>query len=220
LVFFDISFKREFTYRKYGIIFPENYFMKKFLVLLLPVLFIACQKETVVKPAPVPHPAMHYTDLGNVSIKFGQQKAVNIDGDGVNDLLFSTMLVGDPILRRDRRQYYVNAAFHVFLLTNVQEQAPVLNNGDAITISNPSGYNWFNSSSVVLAEKIIEETGPEDWEGSWKDVDHKYLPVQIRKNDLRYNGWVEISFKTNTEEMILHRSAIATEAGKTVMAGH
>ena len=194
--------------------------MKKIFVSLLPVFLIACNKEISSPPAPPVYPTMHYTDLGNVSIKFGQQKVINLDGDNTIDLLFSTVLVGDPVLRRDRRQYYVNAGFDVFLLTNNLEQTPILNSGDGITKNDQTGYNWFNASSVLLAEKIIEETGPDHWEGNWKNADHKYIPVQVRKNNLRYNGWVEASFRTVSEELVLHRAAIATEAGKTVKAGY
>jgi hypothetical protein len=84
----------------------------------------------------------------------------------------------------------------------------------------PIGYNWFNASSVMLAEKIIEEAGPDHWEGNWKNASHKYLAIQLRKDDLRYNGWVELSFKTDTEELTLHRAAITTEPGKTITAGY
>jgi hypothetical protein len=193
--------------------------MKKILVLLLPVLLIACEKEICFRPLPPGNPQMRYTNLGNASVNFTRHESVNLDGDNVVDLLFSTMLVGDPVLRRDRRQYYVNAEFNVFLLTNNQEQTPVLNYGDAITINDHPGYHWFNASSVLLAEKIVEETGASHWEGNWKNANHKFIPVQLRKNNLRYNGWVEASFKTGTEELILHRAAVATEAGKTAIAG-
>lgn len=200
---------------------PENYFMKKIFLFLLPVLLVtACDdKEIIVQPPPQSHPPMKYTSLNNVAIKFGQQKSLDIDGDHTVDLLFSSILVGDPILRRDRRQYYVNAAFNVYSLVNGQEQTPRLESGDPILVVDHPGFNWFNASSIMLAEKIIEETGPAHWEGNWKDAAHGYMPVQIRKNDLVYNGWVEMSFNTNTEELILHRAAICSEAGKNIKAG-
>jgi len=44
----------------------------------------------------------------------------------------------------------------------------------------------------MLAEKIIEEAGPDHWEGNWKNASHKHLAIQLRKGDLRYNGWVEL----------------------------
>ncbi len=194
--------------------------MKKILALAIPVLLIAsCKKENTNHPPPLSHPEMRYTDLKNVSVKFGQQKSLDINGDNSIDLLFSTALVGDPVFRRDKRRYYVNASFDVFSLVNEEEETPVLNNGDAVTIRKHPGFNWYNASSLILAEKIIEETGPAHWEGNWKNASHKYFAVQVRKNDLLYNGWIEASFKTDTEELILHRAAIAVEPGKDIKAG-
>jgi len=95
----------------------------------------------------------------------------------------------------DKRRYFVTASFDVFSLVNEQEETPALNKEDAITISNPPGFNWYNASSLVLAEKFIEETGPAHWEGNWKNADHKYLPVQVRKNNFRHNGWVRFLLK-------------------------
>lgn len=194
--------------------------MKIFFGLLLPVLLLtACDDKDIIQPPIQVHPQMRYTELNNVTIKFGQQKSLDIDGDNTKDLLFSTVLVGDPIARVDKRRYFVTASFDVFSLVNEQEETPALNKEDAITISNPPGFNWYNASSLVLAEKIIEETGPAHWEGNWKNADHHYLPVQVRNNNLRYNGWVEVSFKMDSGELILHRAAVAVEAGRDVKAG-
>ena len=194
--------------------------MKKFSILVVIVLIISsCEKENTNQPPPSPHPEMWYTDLKNVSLKFGQQKSLDINGDNSIDLLFSTVLVGDPLFRRDKRRYYANAAFDVFSLVNEEEETPVLNNDDSVTIRKRPGFNWYNASSIILAEKIIEETEPAHWEGNWKNANHKYFAVQVRKNDLLYSGWVEASFKTGTEELILHRAAIAVEPGKDIKAG-
>jgi hypothetical protein len=192
--------------------------MKKLLTWLFPmVLLVACDDKDDIPP-PEAHPEMHYTDLGNLSIKFGEQKSVDMDGDNTKEFLFSTVLVGDPIARVDKQRYFVTAAFNVSSLVNA-EQTPALAKDDLIiTVYNP-GFNWYNANSIVLAEKIIEETAPEHWEGNWKNTDHKYFAVQVLKNNLRYNGWVELSFRTGTGEMILHRAAIAVEAEKNVKAG-
>lgn len=194
--------------------------MKKFLaVMVSAVLITACdKKDTVDQPEPV-HPVMRYTNLGNLAIKFNEQKQLDLDGDNSMDVLFSTVLVGDPVLRRDRRQYFAAAAFDVSFLFNDLDQTPAFNNGDSIKLTSPAGYDWFNASAGILAEKIIEEIGDPHWEGNWKNANHKFLPVQIAKNNHRYNGWIEISFKTGTEELILHRAAISTEADKNIKAG-
>jgi hypothetical protein len=192
--------------------------MKKLFALILAGVLVACSREPG-QVEPQPHPQMLYKDLGGIAVQFGQHFIVDIDGDNTDDLLFSTMLVGDPILKRDRRQYYLSANFDVFLSTNTLEQMPVLSDGHSITQVSLPGYSWFNASSVLLAEKIIELNGPDHWEGNWKNAQHKYIPLQIRKGQLFFNGWVEVSFDMQTEQLILHRAAVSREAGKTVRAG-
>lgn len=192
--------------------------MRKFFIPALCLLFLfSCKKDK--KTLPEPHPSMQYTDLGNAAVRFNEFKKINIDGDNTFDFLFSTLLVGDPIGRRDRQQYYVSSSFDAFLPVSGEEQLLMLNKDDAITIANRNGYNWFNASSVVLAEKIIEENGSEHWEGKWKNASHKYVPVQVNREGQLYNGWVEISFNIIPGEIILHRAAIAREAGKDIRAG-
>jgi hypothetical protein len=194
--------------------------MKNIFVLLFTVLLLtSCDDKDTIQPPPRPHPQMRYTDLNNVAIKFGQQKSLDIDGDNIKDLLFSTVLVADPIARVDKKRYFVTVSFDVFSLVNEQEETPALNSGDTITINNHAYFNWYNANSIVMVEKIIEETGADHWEGNWKNADHRYFPVQVRKNNLRYNGWTEVSFKMDTQELVLHRAAIAVEAEKDVEAG-
>jgi hypothetical protein len=208
-----------FTRLKLLVLFYPNDFMKKYLAMIGVVALAGCDKQKHILPPPAQHPAMEYTALNNVTVKFGQHKEVDIDGNNSTDLLFSTVLVGDPIGRVDKRQYFINGFFDAFSLVNEQEQTPVLNNGDAITIKKQTGFNWYNASSIMIAEKIIGETGPARWEGNWKNADHKYFALQVRRGTLRFNGWVELSFKTATGEFVLHRAAISKEAGKDIIAG-
>lgn len=194
--------------------------MKKICSLVLSVLLLAaCKKEKATRPGtPVPHPLMQYLDLHDQSIGFGQVKLVDINSDGSDDLLVSTLLVGDPILERDRRQYYISSGTQSRLLMDGNSQSPILGKDDEIKLQHP-GYNWFEVNSLLLAEKIVPMTGNPFWQGNWKAVSHKYLPVQIKKNGDIYNGWIEISFDTASEKVILHRAAVCTEADKTVKAG-
>jgi hypothetical protein len=102
-------------------------------------------------------------------------------------------------------------------LNNQADESPMLNKGDSISkIYN--GYDWWEVSFIVLAEKIIDNNGSR-WDGLWKNADHKYLPIQVEKNQKLYHGWVELSFNTAEEKLILHKSAISTEADRTVKAG-
>ena len=94
----------------------------------------------------------------------------------------------------------------------------MLSRGEEVRAQYPS-YDWYEVSAIVLAEKITPVNGEPYWQGPWKNVAHKFLPVMIRKEDKSYYGWIELSFDTAAEKMILHRVAICTEANREVKTG-
>lgn len=190
---------------------------KILLIIMASVLFLACSKKPPL-PSPTPsHPAMSYKDLTGKEVKYGQSQYIDVDNDGSVDFKFAVLLVGDPILQRDRVQFYANSGIKRNLLNNDVDESPVLNKGDSIK-KDHNGYTWWEISSIVLAEKIIEYSGTH-WEGLWKNADHKYLPIQIEKNNQLYHGWVELSFNRTEEKLILHKAAISKEEDKSVCAG-
>ena len=192
--------------------------MRKILIIAIAsVLFLACSKKPPINPSGPSHPQMAYTNLADKEVKYGQVQFVDIDNDGSNDFKFGVLLVGDPILQRDRVQFYVNSGIKRNLLNNQVDESPILSKGDSVKKFH-TGYTWWEISSIVLAEKIIENTGSH-WEGLWKMADHKYLPIQIEKNNKLYHGWIELSFSTTGEKLILHKAAISTEEDKAVQAG-
>ncbi|MGZ3852842.1 MAG: hypothetical protein ACXVBX_08630 [Flavisolibacter sp.] len=194
--------------------------MKKYLLLATVIIVVACGKEKPPVP-PVPpdssDPVMTYRDLQNKEVKYGQLQEIDVDGDGSKDIRFNVLLVGDPVLQRDRVQFYANSGIKRNLLNNSVDESPMLNKGDSISKKHP-GYDWWEISAIVLAEKIIDNNGSY-WQGLWKNADHKYLPIQFEKNSKLYHGWVELSFNTTEEKLILHKAAISTEAEKRVRAG-
>ena len=170
-------------------------------------------------PAPGFDPQMRYTDLQNAEMKQDQPFSLDIDGDGLIDFSLNTKLVGDPILQLDRLQFIVHSKIGAKLLINNNDQSPILNKGDKITLTY-TGYEWFQPSSIVLVEKITGMTEPIHWAGLWKYADHQYLPVQLKKNGKLYNGWIELSFESLSEKLLVHKTAISTEAGKEIKAGY
>jgi hypothetical protein len=191
---------------------------KYLLIAVVTVSLIACGKEKPLVPAPVSSgPVMAYKDLENQEVKYGQYQYVDLDKDGTRDFLFNVQLVGDPILQRDRIQFYANSGIKRNLLNNDVDESPMLNKGDSIS-KRHVGYNWWEISSIVLAEKLVYASGS-SWEGTWKNADHKYLPIQIEKNGKLYHGWIEISFSIAEEKLILHKAAISTEEDKGIKAG-
>ena len=130
--------------------------MRRLFLFAMAVLVFACNKEP--EPLPASHPVMHYKDLQNSEVLYFKPKAVDMDDDGNNDFLFGVLLVGDPILQRDRLQYLAYSKVGTNLLNNEKDQSPVLNNGDFISATH-KGYQWFEISAIVLAEKITTMTG-------------------------------------------------------------
>lgn len=160
---------------------------------------------------------MTYKNLSDKEVKYGQNQYIDIDNDGSIDFKFAVLLVGDPILQRDRVQFYANSGIKRNLLNNQVDESPMLNKGDSIG-KTYNGYTWWEISAIVLAEKIVTDNGSH-WEGLWKNADHKFLPIQVEKNNKLYHGWVELSFNTTDEKLILHKAAISTEADKSIQAG-
>jgi hypothetical protein len=161
---------------------------------------------------------MAYIDLNGATVSFQQRaKVLDIDGDGKTDFGFGVQLLGDPVLQRDRLQYLVHSAPKCNLLNDAKDQSPVLGKMDRISIKHP-GYDWWEISTIVLAEKISTNTST-SWDGPWRNAEHNYLPIQIEKGGKFYHGWIELSFSMAEEKLILHRAAICKEEGISVFAG-
>jgi hypothetical protein len=195
--------------------------MNKLLTLAFAVLLLSsCEKNPVCEePIEPAHPSMRYTDLQNFEVKYGTTKRVDVDGDGTIDYSFETLLVGDALGQRDRLQFYADSKIETYQPVNESEQVPQLSAGDPVKVQYP-GYTWYEITAIVLAEKITPVNGTPYWDGPWKAAAHKYLPIMIRKGGQRYYGWIELSFDTAAEKMILHRAAIAAVAEKEVKAGY
>lgn len=161
---------------------------------------------------------MRYTDLQNFEVKPGTYKIVDIDGNGTNDFLFETLLLGDALGQRMRLQFYAYSYKNAYQPVNELEQVPVLSRGDSVKVEHP-GYTWYHVTAMVLAEKIMPTNGQPYWEGLWTAASHKFLSVHIEKGGQRFYGWIELSFDAAAEKIILHKAAICTEANREVKAG-
>ena len=187
------------------------------IAVLFCLALISCSKTTCEFP-PYVDPQMAYIDLNGAIVSYQQRsKVLDIDGDGKTDFGFGVQLLGDPVLQRDRLQFLVHSAPKCNLLNDANDQSPVLGKMDRISIKHP-GYDWWEISAIVLAEKIITNTST-SWDGPWRNAEHNYLPIQIEKEGKFYHGWIELSFSMAEEKLILHRAAICKEEGKSVFAG-
>jgi hypothetical protein len=184
---------------------------------LATALATSCRKEDT--PPPVDQPKMIYTDLQNRELKFQQAASIDLNHDELADIGFATWFIGDPIEQEDETLFFASSYEHSNVLINEANTAHPFNQGDTIPLNDPPGYNWYPVMQVEMALKNTPTIGQPYWEGAWKQVSHKYLAVQVVVANKRYNGWVELSFDTAGEKLILHKAAISTIAEKAVIAG-
>ncbi len=193
--------------------------MKKTIWLVLVLLMaIACKKPSSEPPVEL-YPSMLVKDLADSSLVFGKIASFDLDDNGEKDVLFSTQLVGDPVEQKDKRQWMVTSSFNASLPVNNTEHIPVLRYLDSISLNNFSGYAWYNASQILLSQKTITMTTPPFWEGDWKEASHRFVPIQLKKQDGLYNGWIEVSFSMAEEKLILHKAGVCKEANKNIVAG-
>jgi hypothetical protein len=188
-------------------------------VFIMFLLLVACKKSSPIDvPAEPQHPLMKYKDLKNAEVKYAHPATIDLDDDNVTDFSFSVLLVGDPVLQRDRLQFYAGSNADRNLLNNANDESPVLNKLDIITNNYP-GYTWYQISAIVLAEKITDNDGSY-WAGLWKNAGHKYLPLQVKRNGKIYHGWIELSFDTIGEKAVLHKAGLSIEENRDIKAGY
>jgi len=189
------------------------------LLLCATLLATACTKKNEVAPEP-PLPEMTYRDYNDLRAGQQQSVAIDINNDGTKDIAFGFQLVGDPITQTDKHQFFVNGGFYTYFPVSNNERIPALQKGDRISANQFAGYNWYNASWILLAEKIVSSAQPDVWQGPWKNATHHYFPLMVLKGNDQYYGWFEISFDTTTQKIILHRSAVAKVAGAAIKAGY
>lgn len=196
--------------------------MKIYLTLASILFLISCSKDDHIQlPAPAEPilPEMQYLDLQDRQVSFSTGQTIDIDGDGQNDFLFSTRVIGDPIEEVDKYRFSMYSGIYSKLLVSGNNGSPVLTKGEKISKDNRLPYEWYIISEVELAEKIISKDAPPFWRGEWKDASHRYIAVQLIRNEQLYNGWIELSIDVIKDKLILHRGAISKEADKMVKAG-
>lgn len=181
-------------------------------------VLLSCKKERRYEN-PNAGVEMEYIDLSGKEIGFNQSIFLDLNKDNRNDIGFGTVLLGDPVGKQDKRQYLVFSDLYSSLPVDASENIPMQNKNDLIPVGDFENYNWYNASSIVLAQKIVPLDGNEYWDGKWKSSSHNFMPLQILKNGKRYNGWIELSFDTGSQKTILHRAAISKKAESEVRAG-
>ncbi|MFY7899967.1 MAG: hypothetical protein ACOVNY_07265 [Chitinophagaceae bacterium] len=198
--------------------------MKTYVTLLTFCLiaFTSCKKNPSTPSTLLPNPVieMEYTNLNDKEVKY-QQSAVVIDVNKDNraDIIFETLLTGDFIHKIDKLKFQVLTNITTALPVNNNEQVPVMNPNETITINNFNGYEWYGGSEIVLMERQENAIGNMSWSGNWLGTQKKYLPFQIYQNNKRYNGWVEVSADNISQRLVIHRFAHCKQAEVSIIAG-
>jgi hypothetical protein len=123
-------------------------------------------------------PSMKYVDLNESEVRMGSTQRIDLDEDGRIDFSFKTLLIGDPVLKRDRLAFVAASTIETYLLViDNTETGKRSGQGNHIG-SPPSGYEWFQIAQIVMTEKIIPESKPVFWEGTWRDALHHFLPFK------------------------------------------
>jgi hypothetical protein len=193
-----------------------------FLIASAVVLFSSCNKKDAVD-IPLPptdgFPEMLVTELYDAEVKHQQYQSLDLDKDGVTDLVFATWYIGDPVEHEDEILYFAASSIETSLMVAGENTSPRFNKNDVIPVKAVQGYEWYIVSQVEMAMKNIGYDIPPYWEKDWKDANHKFLAVQVKRNNKLYNGWVEVSMDTPHSRLILHRAAISKVPGRAVKAG-
>lgn len=184
------------------------------------LLLFSCKKENTPTVPSEPSPAVEYITIVDSVIKYGNKVIVfDFDGDGFSDLKFGVVLVGDPIEKKDKRQFRVASGISTKFAVNDVLGVPVMNKGEEVPLNNFNGFEWWLVSSVILIQRIEDINGSVTWEGQWKGAIKKYLPFQLIKNGKVHTGWAELTVNANEEKIILHRIALSKEPGKLIRVG-
>lgn len=187
----------------------------RLLLIVMLLSLAACKKE---KRLPIPT-QMQYNRF-EITVGYNESKRLDLDGNGTLDVGFRTYHVGDPIMKMDKIQYCAVSMIESNFPMNAHDDVDIRRSGDKIQSANGRDYNWYQVSLAVLAQKNIVMVDPPYWTGTWKDVQHQFLPIQIMKDNKPYNGWIEISFDKVAEKLIVHRSGVSLVPGVDIRAGY
>ena len=205
-----------------GALFIRHYIMKhsfRFNFIFTTILALIILHSTSCDKNPVmPAVNMHYTDLHNMEVKLNDLVRVDLDQDGVNDIRFSTVLVGDPILKTDYHQLTCSTIGNEHTPVNSNNETPALAAGASISANAFPGYPW-NYALVILTQKVEKDGAPSYWDGNWKDASHRHLAIRINRDNHSYYGWLELSFDSTEEKLVLHRAGFSTSPDTEIKAG-
>jgi hypothetical protein len=160
---------------------------------------------------------MQYQNLKDAVVTFNESQAVDLDQDGVNDMIFGLNPLDDArpgygfdLQSRDRVEMYADKG----------DSIPALVEGTFIREIPQDPWHWDREASLLCSFESGTLNGDEDkWEGYWTHVSNRYLGVRLRRGALWYPGWIRMSMDTNLYILVLHDAAISVEPADLIEAG-
>ncbi len=181
-------------------------------------MLIACRKKEVTPPPQ--KETMEYLDLNAQVIGVGERVILDINNDGIRDFRFGEWEYASPGDNAMKQEFFIFTYDAAYSPTDDLEFSMMLEKDQPVTIADPPGYQWANVSQMVLVRNIKHSgTGTHTWSGPWKNVQHKYLPVQITIENKRHAGWIELSMDIEVPKLTLHRAAWCIQPEKDSRTG-
>jgi hypothetical protein len=190
---------------------------KTFLFASLAVLLFSCKKEDDEVSSTI-----EYTNYNNRAVTETTDLVLDLNKDGANDYVVTTQPVSDGTSTRlvFKVAKYQGTANRILLQED--EGAPkMMEKNETITKEALPDYEWTPLHLANLVEHVTPaQPAAPYWQGTWKEKQNKYLPVQLLKDNKTYNGWIQISFSAaNTPQIIVHDAAVSKEADVSIKAG-
>jgi|GEM_PF-786203 len=188
-------------------------------------LLASCSKRDVPLDAPVKlpppgedFPEMIITGLNDLEVEYQKTQRLDLDNDGIFDVMFAVWYIGNPNQHEDELLYFAASGTESALMVGSDNESPRFSKGDLIPVKPVDGHDWYIVSQVEMAMKNIGYGQPY-WEKAWKDVSHKFLAIRVQRSGQLYYGWIEVSMNKEKSTLILHRTGISKVADKAVKAG-
>jgi len=197
--------------------------LKRYFLLLGLLTFMSCKKSTV-DPDPAEPPfadaEMTYIDLTGKSVPMDKSLSIDFDLNGRYDIIFRTERHSFDGNTKSADVFLVNNGVACNLAFNpADDTTPDLQKGDKISRADLPKHEWYPVLEFTLMRKVSAATQTY-WEGSWKDRDHRYLPLEMIINGQTHLGWVELFADTNSGKIILYRAAVSKMPQTRIRAGY
>lgn len=173
--------------------------------LFLGFLVAGCSENNTVAPE-----GIVFINLQNAKADYFNPFQLDINNDGTNEYLFSASILTNEEGDHLQFELFPESTSEVF---NRAGHTLVFQAGELI-----SGNTSRTRPFKPLAVKTITETGVY-WSGHWEDARDKYLGIRFTLNNIKYIGWIRLSFDKKNEHLIFHDLAYQTQPGAFISAG-